>query len=251
MSEMLGRRLLQLAGVAVIGVAFAGFVTGTRPPVAPGLPAGERGGEEAPPALAYAELRGARRGPNGTLYDRAFEAIRRAGPGLFDEVAPQDEPAKAHELEQRRARRAYAGAPPTVPHAMQEMKPGECLTCHATGAEVGGLRAPQMSHAPMTMCSQCHAGERTEHADVDVGDVSRESLFVGAVESVITDVAWPGAPPTIPHGRFMRENCGSCHGRHGAAALRTPHPYRENCQQCHASAAMQDQRRPPPVPGGS
>jgi hypothetical protein len=52
--------------------------------------------------------------------------------------------------------------------------------------------------------------------------------------------AYDGAPPTIPHHTWMRENCTSCHGLVTRPGTRTTHPWLTNCTQCHAPSAALD-----------
>jgi cytochrome c-type protein NapB len=48
------------------------------------------------------------------------------------------------------------------------------------------------------------------------------------------DRLYPQAPPVIPHGVFMREDCAACHeGVPGRPEIRCSHPERMNCRQCH------------------
>jgi cytochrome c-type protein NapB len=52
------------------------------------------------------------------------------------------------------------------------------------------------------------------------------------------DRLYAHAPPVIPHGVFMREDCAACHD--GVAArpeIRCTHPERLNCVQCHVARA--------------
>ncbi len=50
-----------------------------------------------------------------------------------------------------RGERAYAGAPPTIPHATRMR--GECASCHGPSGKIG-LRTP---HPFQASCTQCHA----------------------------------------------------------------------------------------------
>lgn len=242
------KRLFWMGGTALLTAALVGLVTGTRPPAVK-----ERGdltaAEEAEQrALSYSELRLQRRGPNAHMYDDAFAWLRSRGPSLLGPVE-QSEEDRQKALEERRARRAYAGAPPVIPHPVQERHPGACLACHDGGARIGELRAPAMSHEKLTMCVQCHATVRQEAPlHESWGRMGLASTFEGVAEAGPGGRAWEGAPPTIPHPTFMRENCSSCHGPHGAHGLRTPHPDQTNCRQCHAPASSFDQNAPPPLP---
>lgn len=238
------KRAIQMLAAAAVGVAVLGLILGTAAPEVRELLVHDRAatGE---PAVSYKELRSGRRGPNGQLYEGAFAALRVAGPQVNDPVE-QTEEEKVATLERRRARRAYAGAPPTVPHGIQEKAPSACMACHGQGAQIAGLRAPAMSHKEYTMCSQCHAVKREPDTYVaGLGEYPQEHGFEGATEPSHGKRAWEGAPPTIPHPVFMRENCASCHGVHGAQGMRSTHPARQSCQQCHAPASDFDQARPP------
>lgn len=133
----------------------------------------------------------------------------------------------------RAERRLYDGAPPIIPH---ENFGVACSTCH----DPGGLAVPDLGFAPasphdntpeagaMKRCRQCHVF------------VTTDRLFVASsFEGYRQDLGpggrlYPGAPPTIPHRVFMRENCAACHAGPGAReAIRTSHPERTRCRQCH------------------
>jgi predicted CXXCH cytochrome family protein len=52
---------------------------------------------------------------------------------------------------------------------------------------------------------------------------------------------YDGAPPTIPHKVFMRENCGACHVGPGAREeILTTHPERTRCRQCHVPVTTRE-----------
>jgi len=179
------------------------------------------------------------------MYDGAFQRVRDAGPKISDKVEQTVEDREAA-LRERAKRRAYAGAPPTIPHAVQQKNPAACLACHGEGAEIAGKQAPAMSHKSYSMCTQCHAMEREEHAFVTtLGSYPEEHGFVGAQEVETGARYHDGAPPQIPHSVFMRENCSSCHGVHGDLGMKSTHPERQNCKQCHAAAAEHEPAGPP------
>jgi cytochrome c-type protein NapB len=71
--------------------------------------------------------------------------------------------------------------------------------------------------------------------------VPAETAFVGVYRAGPGERANPGAPPTIPHHTWMRENCNSCHGLVTRPGTRTTHPWLTNCTQCHAPSAAHDQ----------
>ncbi len=240
------KRLFGLGATALLTVAVIGWVAGTRPPSAPRPLAHLDGGDaQGQVAKSYQERRQGRPGSSPGIYEGAFAWLRSLGPKVTDPVE-QTEEDRARALEVRRARRAYAGAPPVVPHPIQEREAAACLACHSTGAFVGGLRAPRMSHESYTMCVQCHAPIREEAPLARaLGHVGGENVFVGALDEGRGETAWTGAPPTIPHATFMRTQCSSCHGPYGAQGLRTPHPDQTNCVQCHAPSSEFDQNAPP------
>lgn len=156
---------------------------------------------------------------------------------------------KQEALRQRGENRAFNGAPPTVPHPIQQRSDQSCLACHQHGVKMETLRIPQMSHPLLTNCTQCH--------------VPSGSVLMTSTDAVANDFlgrpapdgghrAFAGAPPVIPHSAWMRQNCNSCHGPAGLQGIRTTHPWRKNCTQCHAQPAKQDQLQPPhtsPSPG--
>jgi cytochrome c-type protein NapB len=244
------KRVIYVASAAILSVVVAGLVSGTRPPPPPLGPSGVDESANAETAKSYSELRKGRRGPNASMYEGAFAWLRSLGPRAADPVV-QTEEETLEALERRRARRAYAGAPPIVPHPIQQREPEACLACHEKGIWIAGVRAPMMSHRRYTICAQCHAPQRQETASMTlVATIPSNNSFEGVAEPGPGATAWKGAPPTIPHAIFMREECSSCHGLNGAQGLRTPHPVRESCTQCHAGSAGFDQDAPPPLVAG-
>ncbi len=243
------KRLFAVGSTAIVVATVMGLISGTRPPALPEAPSREESGpvryEDQNIAPSYAELREGRRGKNAEMYVQAFESLRRAGPDIMDPVEQSAED-RQRALAERAARRAYAGAPPVVPHAVQERAPGACLTCHGEGARIGEQRAPAMSHELYAACVQCHAVERREPPPaLQEPSVAVGSEFQGMREAGRGEVAWEGAPPVIPHSTLMRENCDSCHGRLGTHGIRTPHPYQQSCQQCHAATNVFNRGGPP------
>lgn len=217
-------RLLVAVGVSL---AVVGFVVGIREPAlspnrAP--PAASHGA--APPAVAYAELPVPTRPAPQPLADLRYDR-----PGVFDLVVRTEE-MKLAALADRAKNRAYDGAPPTIPHPVEARYDASCLACHGEGLKVGDRVASRMSHAPHTSCTQCH---------VERSPVPVENSFVGVYRAGPGGRANPGAPPTVPHHTWMRENCASCHGLVTRAGTRTTHPWLTNCAQCHAPSAALDQ----------
>lgn len=139
--------------------------------------------------------------------------------------------------------RAFWGAPPLMPHAFAGDRDGRsCLECHAREDRIEKRQraiAP-VPHAEFTQCQQCHVSG--VHRDVPA---FRENAFVGLTLPGRGSRAHPWAPPPIPHGLFMRENCLSCHGPAGHQGIATSHPWRSQCLQCHVA----ESDREPGLPG--
>lgn len=152
--------------------------------------------------------------------------------------------------EQRLARailRAYDGAPPVVPHPIDQHNAASCLACHGKPVLVDKKLVPQISHPTYSQCLQCHAAD-TGPANPwtqTAGPFKPKrvpSHFVGHRLDHGGTRSYEGAPAIIPHTTWMRENCLSCHGPGGSSALRTSHPSRQSCVQCHAADSSLDLR---------
>jgi cytochrome c-type protein NapB len=173
----------------------------------------------------------------------ALEKLKQETPDLFS-IAKGDPAQRAEAIDARKARRAYDGAPPTVPHPVDQLSPANCIACHGEGKRIRGAVASKMSHPFMQNCTQCHVP--SGGTDITAEDILSEPLamndFAGFVSPGNGKRAYEGAPPTIPHPTSMRSDCMSCHGPNGVAGLRTSHPYRQSCTQCHAPSAEMDQR---------
>jgi cytochrome c-type protein NapB len=138
----------------------------------------------------------------------------------------------------RAERRAYDGAPPTIPHDSFGIP---CVDCHNERGiavkEVGF--APPMPHAvtaglsAISRCQQCHVFRKTD-------EVFAANRFVGLPQDLRRgDRMHAPAPPVMPHPAFMRENCQACHdGPAAREEIRTPHPERVRCGQCHAERTV-------------
>jgi cytochrome c-type protein NapB len=170
------------------------------------------------------------------LISRALAAALIAAVGCGGDQVPVPGRAGATKstADVRAERRAYDGAPPTIPHASFGMR---CEACHnAAGQSVAGVGfAPASPHVDTeraggtTRCRQCHVFVVTDRMFV-------ASRFEGVEQAPYLNGgrATPGAPPTIPHRTLMRENCVACHAGPGAREdIRTSHPERWRCQQCH------------------
>ena len=150
-----------------------------------------------------------------------------SGEGPASDVEPQSSAVV------RADRRAYDGAPPTIPHRSFG---ADCTNCHnERGRSVSGVGfAPASPHegtdyeGATQRCLQCHVFRTTS-------GVFSGNSFEGVEQDLAAgDRASAGAPPRIPHRILMRENCIACHDGPGArTAIRTEHPERVRCRQCH------------------
>ncbi|MFO0609528.1 MAG: hypothetical protein U0324_40570 [Polyangiales bacterium] len=146
-------------------------------------------------------------------------------------------------LAARMQRRAYDGAPPTIPHPVRQQDFPNCLTCHGEGMRVAAQVAPAICHETHSSCVQCHVPSNGPVPGAPPSGVIpfEDNAFAGLQPPTRGERAWAGAPPTIPHATTMRQRCDSCHGPL-ALGLRTSHPWRQSCTQCHAPSAALDQR---------
>ena len=147
-------------------------------------------------------------------------------------------------LKGRSERRAYDGAPPTVPHEINMISSKSCVVCHGQESTplIGGKRPATMSHPYFANCTQCHVPADGLRKLTEDDRLWVDSKFKGKNRSGPGSRAYPGAPPTMPHKVFMRQNCMSCHGPSRPNAIRSSHPQRQNCLQCHAQNAQFDNR---------
>lgn len=242
-------RWLHMGAAVAIAVAATGYFAGIRPPE----PLEHEPRAEAPSASAerapsYSELREARRGANAHMYEGAVASLTQQV--LPVEPQPVGTPAqRAQAVARRGTQRAYDGAPPTIPHDIDQRDVPGCLACHAEGMKLGERVAPKISHAPYQSCTQCHVVGDSPKPLAQYKDVPGNS-FTGLASAGSGARAWPGAPPTMPHPTNMRSECSSCHGPTGLPGLRTSHPQRQNCQQCHGASALLEQRfQETPGPG--
>lgn len=188
-------------------------------------------------AVSYEELVDVHRGPNA-LWTNTFSTLNTNIEGLSSDIDVETQRAS------RRARRAYEGAPPVVPHPMAQTDATSCMLCHEQATRIGDRIAPAVSHQAYSSCTQCHVADSGLPIEWNTGRFAMDSnsQFIGEQITPMGSRAYEGAPPTIPHRTLMRENCMSCHGEGGTSAIRTTHPDRQSCTQCHAPNAEYDQR---------
>lgn len=193
------------------------------------------------PAVAYAEVSQTAMGPT-KAWQAKPQSLQQPQYDLYTKI----EPSQADKLASgalRASRRAFNGAPPFVPHPVENTNDAACFACHSSGVTIAGLKASVMSHQFLGNCLQCHAPMAP--APFQNVDASVDTSFVGLPAPPQGERAFKGAPPTIPHSRWMRENCSACHGGpHGWAGMESTHPWRTNCTQCHAPSATLDQGVP-------
>jgi nitrate reductase (cytochrome), electron transfer subunit len=231
-------RLIQVILAVAIGLALIGYFTGVRAPRAVSAPytaTSPAPSSSAVPGQPYWELRDRRFGPNSRVSSEISVFQRGFAPVTEERRATAEE--KTAALEDRARGRAYAGAPPVIPHAIDELSSLACLACHEAGAAVAGKLAPPMSHSKRDACTQCHvpAQDRPGWMQREAPQPWAGNTFGGLPELPAGSRAWPGAPPTLAHPAWMRERCTSCHGVAARPGLRTPHPWRPSCPQCHVA----------------
>jgi len=239
-------RSLQVLFVAALGLAFVGLVVGIRQgATVPELTPPERDGpsahSDALPSTAYRDFDRRSLGPNWN-WSVTLADLKQPEIDLFAERQSGTDEMRRVLLATRAERRAFDGAPPVVPHPIDQVGTAGCLACHEHGYYVGKQRfAPMMSHIYMPNCTQCHVESQSR----DLAPfVLAGNSFEGKAAPVRGQRAWMGAPPTVPHTTLMRDNCLSCHGPMGASPIQTTHPWRVNCLQCHAPSSEFNQVAP-------
>lgn len=246
-TPVLTQRALHVLAVVAAGLAGIGYLAGTRPlpardaPIPPSAHIDGAGFARAP---TYTELGSDDRGAIGARQRAAFAAMLADRPAITEELPAPDEAARLASLEARAALRAYDGAPPRIPHPIDQMETESCVSCHDQGVRIGPTTtAPAMSHQRYSSCTQCHVVDAAPMPGAALALASGppiDSTFVGLAAPERGPRAYDGAPPQIPHPTSMREACASCHGPL-AEGLRTSHPWRQSCTQCHAPSAAFDQ----------
>jgi cytochrome c-type protein NapB len=210
--------------------------------------------DSAPLAPTYSEIGDRSRQPN---HGWSSQLATLPPPSVFTAETP---PLTREEItllfNRRAARRAYNGAPPTVPHPIDQHQSTSCLACHGQPTRIGAVDVPQMSHAAYSQCIQCHApangpGSALTRPPAALATPVLDNQFAGLVPPNSGTRAYDGAPPTIPHTTAMRQNCLSCHGPGGSSVIKTSHPHQQSCLQCHATDAAREtlpSRVGPPKP---
>jgi len=207
--------------------------------------------DQYPPAPKYSDIQDSGMLANA---DWNFDLSSLRERGKMPETAePLDADELATILKERAERRAFDGAPPTIPHEIPQHSSASCMTCHGADStvQVGGVIPSQISHPYFSNCTQCHvpADGLRQFTEDERSRLVVENDFSGLLMMGEGTRAFVGAPPTIPHPLWMRQNCMSCHGPGRQHAIRTSHPTRGNCLQCHApNGALDNRERLPWTP---
>lgn len=140
----------------------------------------------------------------------------------------------ATEREERASRRAFYTAPPVIPHELFPASAGDCLTCHEKEGQYFGKFSPVTPHPHLTNCNQCHLPGAPAFAEVEA--TPAETSWKGLESPLEGTRANIVAPPTMPHRKFLRESCLTCHSAQSPyQSLQCPHPERTSCTQCHVA----------------
>lgn len=195
------------------------------------------------PATSYADIAAAENSPNHDWTTRL--ATLKQDP--YDPLAELeiDATQKPVSLADRDKLRAFNGAPPTIPHPIDQMTSRACFACHGEGLKAQSLRAAKMPHPFYANCTQCHVEQNSRH--VELIDF-RQNTFVGLPAPKAGARAFASAPPVVPHTTWLRNDCLSCHGRTASPGMETTHPWRKNCLQCHGSSSQLEQMNLGPTP---
>ncbi len=248
------QKIRKVIGAVVLTAAISGLFMGlqgnasrislTRPVSTTTLDSARRAAEgsgEAVKALAYPDVDRRVDGANAGWVNVVTKLVPVANPGASATPAP--EAARQAAIALRAERRAFDGAPPVIPHPIQQNSTAACLACHAEGLTVKDRVTSKISHPHFANCTQCHAPALAPDAITEPALLApiATNLFVGSKPSA-GQRAYDGAPPTVPHPTAMRSDCMSCHGPAGVYGLRTSHLDRQSCLQCHAPTADLEQQ---------
>jgi cytochrome c-type protein NapB len=243
--------LAKLIGFVVICVAVVGYFIGLQSPMNPAPSEVESKADLTPPqpsppeqttprgdvvpATHYASMPDVTR-ERAKIWQTQLADLKSVIDPLAEvKIGPGEKQAA---LQSREQNRAFNGAPPTIPHPIDQRSDRACIACHGEGARTISLRIPRMSHQLLANCTQCHVESNPQHM---TAELFRENTFTGLADPAEGPRAFEGAPPMIPHSTWMRTDCMSCHGYTGLQGIRTTHPWRQNCQQCHAPSATMNQ----------
>ncbi len=242
------QRFVILLAFVIMWVAITGYYIGIKAPMHPAgvsekdavvdvlIEMPSTGSAVVIPATSYEDMAESSASPNQSWTTR-LAMLKQEPYDLYAEIRI-DDAAKQSSLEQRETLRAFNGAPPMVPHAIDQMTSRGCLACHGEGIKTKSLRAAKMPHPYYANCTQCHVEHTSSHLP---SVVFRANEFTGLAAPQSGDRAFANAPPVMPHATMLRNDCLSCHGRTASAGMATTHPWRQNCLQCHGSSSQLEQ----------
>jgi nitrate reductase (cytochrome), electron transfer subunit len=247
-----GSKLALIALVVALTASVSGYFMGLRQTSRfditqhqlPALTLDEETVDRPPPAPTYTTLR--ERAHHRNAGWRTSLSMLPPAPEPQDTV-PLTTEEREYLHARRGTRRAYDGAPPVVPHPIDQTSAASCLACHGQPTVIGGVSVAQISHPPYQNCLQCHAagtgpGPGWTHPSRSPALTLAANDFVGTSPPQLSRRAFDDAPPVIPHPVWMRENCMSCHGAGGSSAVKPDHGGRQNCLQCHAQESSLQQQ---------
>lgn len=247
-------RLMTIGFAVAVGISLVGFLVGISEPVIPRRAVAPHRVVQIKPqstAPAYRDLSSTLVGPNRSWVSN-YATLKQSRPPLFAPVI-RTAAMKDAALRDRLRTRAFEGAPPAIPHDVEQQSAASCLVCHGEGMQLSGRIATRISHSHYSSCTQCHVESKASvpwlasslPAQDATGNIAEPTLsvneFTGLLRSGPGQRAMFGSPPTIPHTTHLRGDCLSCHGLVARAGLRTTHPWLQNCIQCHAPSAELDQ----------
>ena len=185
--------LAGVMGVAVVGY-FVGIHAGVPQPDArpdQARPVAD-GHDVATPAKNYSEMRRSSPAMKEPLLN---VSLNRVPQPAFDRLAEVllDPQAKLRSIAERTSRRAFNGAPPVIPHAVEGTSDAACYACHGKGIVIGDRVAHPMSHAFLANCLQCHAPP-SPPPFVEGFAKAFPNDFVGAPSPTAGKRAFTGAP---------------------------------------------------------
>jgi cytochrome c-type protein NapB len=88
------------------------------------------------PAVSYGQMRRRVTGPTGN-WQQSLQQIPQPQIDLFAEIKPS-EAEKLVSTQIRASRRAFNGAPPVIPHAVENTSDAACYACHGQGMGFAG-----------------------------------------------------------------------------------------------------------------
>ena len=237
-------RPMTILGAIAVGIGLVGFLVGIAEPVIPQRAVALVGAaptEASIVAPSYRDISSANVGPNRS-WTSNLASLKQPSPDLFAAVT-RTAAMKDAALRDRLRTRAFDGAPPVIPHFVEQQSAQSCLVCHGEGLLLGNRIATKISHPHYANCLGCHVeqtGGLPNAAPVKTSEEPAPSpipgnVFAGLRRAGPGTRAMPGAPPTIPHTTHLRGDCMSCHGLIARPGLRTTHPWLQNCVQCHVS----------------